>query len=186
MGWRNPAVSSRCCRCSGLLPAAAADVRALLMTSSHSEGLGFPMPQAGMQHGIEESVWVDPHIGGDHGFAEWARVVVDENVLLATADGAGTPMEAWRPLMEGCTSDDWEWTVHSKAWADEWLENKQFPFLAMDPAEAAAMDPVANVPLWSRPHRSPWPSWHGPSINVYLFGLVWFGGFSPAENLRER
>ena len=27
-------------------------------------GLGFAMPQAGMQHGIEESVWNDPHIGG--------------------------------------------------------------------------------------------------------------------------
>ena len=39
-------------------------------------GLGFAMPQAGMQHGIEESVWLDPHIGGDHGYVEWVRVVV--------------------------------------------------------------------------------------------------------------
>ena len=74
-------------------------------------GLGFPMPQAGQQHGIEESVWLDPHIGGDHGFVEWVRVVVDEQTLMATAEGAGTPMEGWRPLMEGCTSDDWEWAV---------------------------------------------------------------------------
>ena len=36
-------------------------------------GLGFAMPQAGMQHGIEESVWYDPHIGGDHGFVEWVH-----------------------------------------------------------------------------------------------------------------
>ena len=30
--------------------------------------------------------------------------------------------------MGGCTSDDWEWTVHSEAWANEWKENKQFPY----------------------------------------------------------
>ena len=50
-------------------------------------GLGFAMPQAGMQHGIEESVWYDPHVGGDHGFVEWVRVVVDEQTLVATAEG---------------------------------------------------------------------------------------------------
>eukprot|EP00729_Bicosta_minor_P030018 gene30018-biopygen8820 len=86
-------------------------------------GLGFPMPQTGMAGHIEESVWLDPHIGGDHGFVEWVRVVVDEQTLLATAEGAGTPMEAWRPLLEGCTGDDWEWVVHSKAWADEWAKH---------------------------------------------------------------
>ena len=51
------------------------------LTNTHTTalkigGLGFAMPQAGMQHGIEESVWLDPHIGGDHGYVEWVRVVV--------------------------------------------------------------------------------------------------------------
>ena len=120
-------------------------------------GLGFPMPQAGMQNGIEESVWLDPHVGGDHGFVESVRVVVDEQTLLATAEGAGTPLEAWRPLLEGCTSDDWEWTVHSKAWADEWAENKQFPFLKMDERLANAVSKMDNkTVLWPKPHHSPW------------------------------
>ena len=51
------------------------------LTNTHKSalkigGLGFAMPQAGMQHGIEESVWLDPHIGADHGYVEWVRVVV--------------------------------------------------------------------------------------------------------------
>ena len=54
---------------------------------------------------IEESVWLDPHIGGDHAFVEWVRVVVDEQTLLATAEGAGSPMEAWRPLLEDTCSN---------------------------------------------------------------------------------
>ena len=103
----------------------------------------------------------DPHIGGDHGFVEWVRVVVDEQTLMATAEGAGSGMEGWRPLLEGCGGDDWEWTVHTKAWADEWKENKQFPFLQMDPALANARSPIDNSTLWAKPHLSPWPSWHG-------------------------
>jgi hypothetical protein len=47
-------------------------------------GLGLPMPQAGMQKGIEESVWLDPHIGGDHGFVEWVRVVRDSSGRFPT------------------------------------------------------------------------------------------------------
>ena len=57
--------------------------------------------------------------------------MVDEQTLLATSEGAGAGMEAWRPLLGSCTQDDWEWTVHSEAWAAEWAENKQFPFLEM-------------------------------------------------------
>ena len=111
-------------------------------------GLGFPMPQAGMQHGIEESVWLDPHVGGDHGFVEWVRVVVDEQTMLATAEQGGAGMEAWRPLLEGCSSDNWEWTVHSEAWAAEWKENKQFPYLAM--AGLTLMEPS-----YPEPHKNP-------------------------------
>ena len=97
---------------------------------------------------------------GDHAYVEWVRVVVDEQTLLATSEGAGTGMEAWRPLMEGCTSSDWEWTVHSEAWADEWKHNKQFPFLKMADNLAAARSKIDNTPLFAEPHLSPWPSWH--------------------------
>ena len=51
-----------------------------------------------MQHGIEQSVWSDPHLSGDHGFVEWVQVVVDERTLLATAEGTGTGLEEWRCL----------------------------------------------------------------------------------------
>ena len=51
--------------------------------------------------------------------------------------------------------------MHSKAWADEWKENKQFPILEMSESLASAMDPINNVSLWAKPHLSPWPSWHG-------------------------
>lgn len=125
-------------------------------------GLGLPMPQAGMQHGIEESVWLDPHVGMDHGYVEWVRVVVDEQTLLATAEGAGSGMEGWRPIMEGCERDNWEWTIHTEAWAAEWKENKQFPFLEMASDLAEAVSAIDNkTTMWARPHLSPWPSWHG-------------------------
>ena len=65
-------------------------------------GLGFSMPNAGQQNGIEESVWNDPHIGGDHAYVEWVRVVVDQQTLLATSapgsSESGSGMEAWRPV----------------------------------------------------------------------------------------
>ena len=45
-----------------------------------------------------------------------AHMAIDgSQTLLATAEGAGSGMEGWRPLMEGCTTDDWEWTVHTEA-----------------------------------------------------------------------
>ena len=125
-------------------------------------GLGFPMPHAGMQKGIENSVWNDPHIGGDHGYVEWVKVVDDEDTLLATAAGSGSGMEAWRPLMESsCKNDHWSWEVFSKAWAAEWKENKQFPFMAMAPDLAQARSKVDGSLIWGTPHQSPWPAWHG-------------------------
>ena len=57
----------------------------------------------------------------------------------------------WRPLMGGCTSDDWEWTVHSEAWANEWKENKQFPYLAMAPDLAEARSAIDNATMWPAP-----------------------------------
>ena len=98
---------------------------------------------------------------GDHGYVEWVRVVVDEQTLVATAEGSGSGLEAWRPLLEGCSSDNWEWTVHSKAWASEWEQNKQFPFLKMDRSLATARSKIDETLLWPEPHASPWPAWHG-------------------------
>jgi hypothetical protein len=47
-------------------------------------------------------------VGGDHGFVEWVRAVVDEQTLLAvplvSESGAQMQMlsrfESWRPIME--------------------------------------------------------------------------------------
>jgi hypothetical protein len=54
----------------------------------HIGGLGFPMPE-GDGHppsGIETSCWNEAHIGLDHGFVEYVRVVDDEATLLVTAE----------------------------------------------------------------------------------------------------
>ena len=51
-------------------------------------------PEAGSANKIESSVWAEPHIGGEHGFVEWARVVVDQQTLLATAAAPGSGIEA--------------------------------------------------------------------------------------------
>lgn len=120
---------------------------------------------------VQNSVWNDPHIGGDHGFVEWVRAVVDEDTLLATAHGAGSGFEAWRPLMEADNADadgdseggsHWCWEVYSKAWAEEWAENKQFPFLEMEKNLATAVSKIDNnTLLWAKPRASPWPAWHG-------------------------
>ena len=51
--------------------------------------------------------------------------------------------------------------VHSKAWADEWAQNKQQPFLRMADNLAAARSKIDKSLLWPEPHASPWPSWNG-------------------------
>ena len=45
--------------------------------------LGFAMPDAGVAPDIEQSVWNDPHVGGDHGHVEWVRVVLGEQTMVA-------------------------------------------------------------------------------------------------------
>lgn len=65
-------------------------------------GLGFPMPESPGPGGIEALVWNEAHIGGDHGFVEFVRVVDDEATLLVTAEhgyNTATKFEAWRPLL---------------------------------------------------------------------------------------
>ncbi len=72
--------------------------------------------------GLPSVVWNDPHIGGDHGFVEFVRVVNDQATLMVTpADAANfpTPLEAWRPMLEDLgNGDSYEWTVLSAAWAE--------------------------------------------------------------------
>jgi len=126
--------------------------------------VGMAMPAAGQQRGIENSVWNDPALGLDHGYVEWARVVVDEQVLLALpADGEGGPfnsgLEAWRPVMENtCGSDTWEYGVHSLAWAEEWARSVQWPTLYM-------RDDLNKTGMWPDP-ATPWPSWSADGKSV--------------------
>ena len=116
--------------------------------------LGLAMPAAGQQHGIESSVWNDPHVGLDHGFVEWVRVVVDEATMLGVPLTPGEGFEAWRPIMENtCGGDVWELVTHSKAWAEEWATNKQWPYYYMN----AQLNATGT---WPNP-KSAWPGWHG-------------------------
>jgi len=136
------------------------------LTNTHKEairlgGLGVSMPAAGQQNGIEESVWNDPHIGADHGWVEWARVVVDEQVLLATpsheiseARRPTASFEGWRAVMENtCGNDVWEMTWHSEAWAADWAQSQQWPYNKM-------ADFLTKTGMWPEP-KTPWPAWHG-------------------------
>lgn len=124
-------------------------------------GLGFAMPDspgAGPTSpaGIETTVWSDPHIGGQHGFAEFVRVVDDEQTLLATPDpSAPAGLEAWRPMLEDLADgSSWEWTVHSQAWAEEWAKTRQAPFLNMSASTHGDPDMFPQA-------RTPWPSTAG-------------------------
>ena len=87
-------------------------------------------------------------------------------------------------LENNCARDTWEWTVHSAAWATEWKENKQWPYVVMEPALAAetcgkrCAKGHENDPLWKQPHASPWPSWHGHET----VPLTDFEGFSAPWN----
>lgn len=123
-------------------------------------GLGFAMPEAPGHppKGIESTVWNDPHIGQDHGFVEFVRVVDDEKTLLVVADKgheAGTTFEAWRPVLEDLGGGDvWEWAVHSEAWATEWKSSVQYPFMEMPAATHGTPDEFPNA-------KTPWPSCDG-------------------------
>eukprot|EP01084_Bolivina_argentea_P028655 53226_1 len=119
--------------------------------------LGFAMPCAGPQPDIEQAVWNDPHIGLDHGWVEWTRIVVDEQVMLAfpimQKGSTKTHFEAWRPIMENtCGNSVWEYNVHSLAWAYDWNTSTQWPYLYMSAA-------LNQTNMWPNP-KTPWPAWH--------------------------
>lgn len=45
----------------------------------------------------------------------------------------------------------WEWATLTKAWAEDWEQNKQWPYLWM-------AEQLNKTGLWPQP-KSPWPSW---------------------------
>ena len=122
-------------------------------------GLGMALPESpgNPPAGIQTVVWQDPHVGGEHGFVEFVRVVDDEATLLVTAASpTSSPLEAWRPMLEDLGKGDaYEWTVASKAWAEEWATNRQYPFVNMSVALKALYPPFAAD------QTTPWPSTDG-------------------------
>jgi hypothetical protein len=105
---------------------------------------------AGGSGSLTTNIAVDANVGGQHGWVEWVRVVEDEQCLLATPLGPHSPLESWRPILE-YGGGHWSWEVHTAAWADDWEQNRQWPFLWM-------AQQLNDTGIWPRP-RSPWPSW---------------------------
>ena len=118
-------------------------------------GLGFALPESDGHPpaNLQSIVWADPHVGGDGGFVEFVRVVDDEATLLVVpSDGTVTPLEAWRPMLEDLGGgDSYEWTVASKAWAQEWSKTVQWPFLNMSDSLKKIYPPFADE------SQTPWP-----------------------------
>ena len=96
-------------------------------------GLGLSMPAAGLplinKTDIRQAVLEDPHIGLDHGYVEFVRLVDDERVMLVVPDYSCvnsnvsdairqndnnekkciSRLEGWRPLLENtCGNNVWE------------------------------------------------------------------------------
>ena len=74
------------------------------------------------QPDIEQSVWNDPHVGLDHGFVEWARVVVDEQVMLAVPATHDSDFEVCQFVLRwliGCVVVRTHRLIagHARAWA---------------------------------------------------------------------
>lgn len=113
-------------------------------------GFGMPTPANGGTGNIETNIANDAHIGGQHGWVEWVRVVVDEQTLIATPLNNDSAFEAWRPTLE-FGGGAFEWSTHTTAWASEWEQNRQWPYLYMGEALNA-------TGFWANP-KSPWPCW---------------------------
>ena len=105
---------------------------------------------------VPSAVSQDVHIGGAHGWVEMTRVhiadslEVDSQCMIVTPLDAGSALENWRPIFE-FGGGGYEWAVHTRAWADEWERNVQWPYLYMS-------GPLNATGLFPAP-RSPWPGW---------------------------
>lgn len=78
----------------------------------------------------EKCAFADPYVGGDAGYLQVTRLSGKGPVLLVLPE-RGTGFEAYRPLHDDPTPRDvtfegfYEWTVHSKAYAEnEWKKAK--------------------------------------------------------------
>ena len=60
--------------------------------------MSVPSAEAGAGD-ITTRVAQDVHIGGEHGWVEWVRVVADERCVVGTPL-SGTALENWRPIFE--------------------------------------------------------------------------------------
>lgn len=127
-------------------------------------GLGFSLvPDAtwgglNLTHVAASLSFADAHAGGERGSVTWTRADGSASLVVSPLDArhAPTPLEAYRPVLEDTAAVAWgtyEWTAHTAAWASEWAENRQTPFLAMP-------DDANHKAAWPSP-KSPWPCWHG-------------------------
>jgi hypothetical protein len=119
-------------------------------------GIPLPFPwQAGSAAGDRASTFVDPAIGGQHGYATVTRLSGKGKVLIiAPADGAvRTSLEAWRSASElkgkqGDPGSPCEWMTHSKG-------NGAMP--TASPAASPYASPIASPVKPRRRQRSKRP-----------------------------
>jgi hypothetical protein len=69
-------------------------------------------------------------MGLDHGWVQFTRTFIDQRTIIATPLNKDSKLESWRPVLE-FDGGGYEWTTHTKAWAEEWVENKQFPYVVV-------------------------------------------------------
>ena len=147
-------------------------------------GFGISLPadnffDQDLLHIAQTNSAADPHISGEHAWAEWVRVTGNQSLLVLPGN-AQTRMEAWRPLLEDCNFNGamYEWTVLSGAWAAEWELQRQAPnalFMAAD---------LQGMGVWPEP-KSPWPSFRG-NETVWLPGLAEKRAWNAASVLEMR
>ena len=116
----------------------------------------------------------DAHMGLDHGWVQMSRTFVDQRTIVVTPLNKDSKLESWRPIMDFGGSG-YEWTVHTAAWAEEWVETKQFPNLYMT-------GPLNATGFWPNP-KSPWPSLKGsetvdPKVINITADTHWYASIS--------
>ena len=102
--------------------------------------------------------FLDAHPGLDSGFVTFTRADGSRTMIVTPCNddaGGRSKFEAWRPILEDPVPPNegmWEWTILSSAWASEWANNAQSPYLTFP-------DDADHKNAWPQP-LSPWPSWH--------------------------